>query len=1128
MRKVIEFFIKRPVWGNAAIAVVIMFGLFSIFTMKRSFFPELDPNTIGVSVLYPGASPSEMEEGVTIKIEQAVKGLEGIEQINSTSVENMSQISIQAYPKTDMEELLNEIENAVNSINSFPQGAERPLVKLNKSRGMASVVAFVGVSAKSDSTKMTALTDMATKIERDLLNTKVITQISMTGFPEKEISINTREQDLLRYNLSFQEIALAVGSRNIDITTGIIRGGVEDMNVRSNSRVTSKAEIDKIVVRTTSDGQNITIKDVADVKVGFTESSQEAKFNGFPSVQFQIEKTTEQDISEITEELHTYLEKFNKNNPDYSFNIYYEFNSMLNDRIDLLSKNGLQGLILVLLFLGLFLNLKLSAWVAFGIPFSFLGMFIIGMPYGMSINMISLFGMILVVGILVDDGIVIAENIYTHFEKGKSARKAALDGTMEVLPSVFSSVLTTIVAFSILLFVEGMEMMQEMAFVVIACLAFSLFEAFIILPAHLGHENVLKDDNDKKHEWSYLRGGIYMAIGIVAMYFAPNLIPTGDVNGAVYLFPLALILVGIFVFLAGYSKSPVELKIRGGADRAIKYIRDNWFKSAIENIIGTKRRWYIAGFLFPMGFVILTVVLLKSSVIGFTFFPDIQPDFINIESVYMPGDNKAKSDKFVASATDILMEENQRIIEESGDTLLSYFSSNVGFAQNLGQVGNHASGLMVFLNGEGSNTPVDTLTNRIIRRLDASPEAKLAQETFVGGFNRFGKEIELGFSSENEKSLEGARDMFKAELAKVDGVINIKDNMPPGKKEVYLTMRPQADMIGITKNEVLSQVRNGFFGQEAQRVIIGTDEVKIWVRYPLEDRNSLSDLENMKIKSMQGVAVPLKEICDFTMGRAPEALKRRDGQRIVKIDAESTDPDLVADINKTIDDSILPKVKQLFPDVQSRYFGQVEQSQKTSKSMGYVTLIGVAIMFIILSLHFNSLSSAFLIMLVIPAGLAGAILGHGLIGIPVSLLSVFGMIALIGVLINDAIVFLDRYNDLIVEGYSTREAALDAAISRFRPILLTSLTTVAGLLPIISETSMQAQFLIPMATSIAFGVLFGTIFILFFYPSAILLWNGIRRIGHWIWKGEWKENSAEVEPAFRISKNDHEIETSNQ
>lgn len=1127
MRKVIEFFIKRPIWGNAFIALILLFGLFSIVTMKRSFFPEMEPTVINVSVLYPGAAPSEMEEGVTIKIEQAVKGLEGIDQINSTSIENMAQIQIKAFPETDMEELLNEIENAINSINSFPQGAERPLISLNKSNGMASVVSFVGVSAKSDSADLTDLIDIATKIERDLLNTKVITQITKTGFPEKEIAINTKETELLRYNISFQEIALAVGSRNIDITTGIIRGGVEEMNVRSNSRVTTADEIGQIVVRTSRDGEKITVADVADVEIGFTEGSQESTYNGLPSVQFQIEKTTDQDITEITEKIREYQEKFNEENSEFSFDVYYEFNKMLNDRIELLSSNGIMGLILVLLFLGLFLNLKLSAWVAFGIPFSFLGMFVIGMAYGMSINMISLFGMILVVGILVDDGIVIAENVYTHYEKGKSAKQAALDGTMEVLPSVFSSVLTTIVAFSILLFVEGMEMMQEMAFVVIACLSFSIFEAFIILPAHLGHNNVLNEDVDERKEWTYPKGSIFMVIGIAVMYFATFLFPGPDDSLGMILFPLLLIILGVLVFLAGYTKSPVERKVRAVADRGIKYVRDVLYKTSLGLIIGKKRAWYILGFAFPLFFTVAIIILMKTSVIGFTFFPDIQPDFINIEAVYMPGDNKAKSDEFVATATEILMEENQRIIDDSGDTLVAYFSSNVGFAQNLGQVGNHASGLMVFLNGENSKTPVDTLTNRIIRRLAETPVSKLAQETFVGGFNRFGKEIELGFSSDDEASLSGARDLFKAELSKVDGIINIKDNMPPGKKEVYLTMRPQADMLGITKSEVLNQVRQGFFGQEAQRVIVGTDEVKIWVRYPLEDRNSFADLENMKIKSMQGVAVPLKEICDFELGRAPEALKRQDGQRIVKIDAESSDPDMVAQINNIVSDSILPKLKQLYPNVQARYLGQVEQTEKTATSMIFVTLIGVSIMFIILTLHFNNLSSAFLIMLVIPAGLAGALLGHGLIGIPVSMLSIFGMIALIGVLVNDAIVFLDRYNDLIVEGYTTRAAVMEAAVSRFRPILLTSLTTIAGLLPLIAEKSMQAQFLIPMAASIAFGILFGTLFILLFFPSAILFWNGYRRLKRYIWTGKWEQNGVDVEPAMRIAIKDRESEVFN-
>ena len=1120
MRKVIQFFINRPVWGNASIAIVLMFGLFSLFTMKRSFFPELDPNRIVVSTFYPGASPVEMEEGVTIKVEQAVKGLDGIEEINSTSSENFSQITIKAYAKTDMDELLSDVENSINSINSFPQGAERPLIKRLKSSGMGSVVAFVGISSKNDGSSSNELIDLASQVERDLLNTKTITQIVKTGFPEKEISINVRENDLLKYSISIQEIAVAVGSKNIDVTTGIIRGGLEEMNIRSNNKGTTADDISNIILRTNSSGELIKIKDVADVILGYSEGSQESKYNGKSAVSFQIEKTVEQDISLITESLYDYKEIFDKKHPNFQFNIFYEFNSMLNDRIDLLSKNGIMGLILVLLFLGLFLNIKLSAWVAFGIPFSFLGMFIFGLPYGMSINMISLFGMILVVGILVDDGIVIAENIYTHFEKGKSAHKAAIDGTMEVLPSVFSSVLTTIVAFSILLFVEGLEMMQEMAFVVISCLAFSLFEAFIILPAHLGHKNVLAEP--KTHSLSTVKGLILLLLGLIVIYIGVTLIPS-DASLGLVLFPFGLIVLGAILFISGFTKSAIEQKVRTGADKGIKYVRDNWFNRLIEMIVGTKRKWYILGFFFPLIFTVGTIILLVSGVIGSTFFPDIQPDFFTIEAAYKPGDSKVKSEQFVETATQILFEENNRIIQETGDTMLTYFSSNIGYSQNLGQAGNHTAMLSVFYNGEDTKYPVDTLMNRIIARVNLSPEGKLAQDTYVGGFNRFGKEIEVGLTAREDEVLMGARDLFKAELANIDGVFNIKDNLPPGKNEVYLKMRPEAEIYGVTKNEVLNQIRQGFFGQEAQRIIIGTDEVKIWVRYPLEDRNSLSDLESMKIKTPQGIAIPLKEICNFDMGRAPESLKRRDGQRIVKVDAECVDPDKVATINTFITDSVLPKLTQAYPDISTKRLGQFERSQKTSASMKYVGLIGVAIMFIILTLHFNSLSSAFLIMLVIPAGIAGAIMGHGLIGLPVSILSAFGMIALIGVLINDSIVFLDRYNDLIVDGKDVKTAALQAASSRFRPIILTSLTTVAGLLPIISETSMQAQFLIPMAASIAFGVLFGTLFILIFYPSAILFWNLVKRGRIRLMTGEKGIDPRSVEPVLKLQKNKHEF-----
>ena len=1114
MRKLITFFVNRPVWGNAFIAVIIIFGIFSLLQTKKSFFPELEPQTIIASVFYPGASPKEMEEGVTIKIEQSIKGLAAIEEINSTSSENLSSVKIKAYQDANMDQLLSDVENAINSINSFPAGAEKPILNKITSGGMGSVVAFIGISARDKRISDIELIDLASKVEQDLLNTKDITEIVKMGFPTKEISINIRENDLVRYNTSFQEVSLAISSQNLNITTGQIRGESQEMNIRSNNRVLTANEISEIVLRALPSGEKVKIKDVADVKLGYSENSQKSAFNGLPAVSFQIEKSPSQDIEKISSALHNYQNRFNEENPDFQFDIYFEFNELLEGRIDLLTKNGLTGLILVLVFLGMFLNIKLSSWVAFGIPFSFLGMFVLGIFYGITINMISLFGMILVVGILVDDGIVIAENIYAHFEKGKSAKQAAIDGTMEVLPSVCSSVITTIVAFSVLFFVEGLEMMREMAFVVIACLIFSILEGIITLPSHLSKKSVLEEAKEKSYGFGL--GILFMITGIVSCAMAYYIFPI-EPAWDIILFPVVLSLFGLFILYAGFSKSPIEAKVRATADSFIKWFRDHLFTQTVSLLVGQTKRWYRFSFFIPLFFTVFVISLLVNGTLSSTFFPNIQPDFFTIEVAYTPGTNEKETEKFIEQATFILLEENNRIKKQSGDEIMTYYTSNIGFTQNIGQAGNHTGGISVFVNAEDSEIPLDTLMNRINKRINELDQGKIAENLYVGGFNRFGKEIEIGLTSSDDQNLMSARDGIKKALGQMNGVINIKDNLPPGRNEIQLKMKPQAELFGVSKGEVLNQIRQGFFGQEAQRVIIGTDEIKIWVRYPIEDRNSTYDLFEMKIKNAQGMRIPLREICEYSMGRTPESLKRRNGRRIVKIDAETIDPEEVANINTEIFDSILPKVTSLYPNVQSLKLGQFERSQKTGDSMQYVTLVLIFLMFVILMLHFNSLSQAFLIMLVIPSGIAGSIIGHGLVGIPVSILSVFGMIALIGVLVNDAIVFLDRYNGLLLEGKPIKEAAILAAASRFRPILLTSITTVAGLLPMISETSMQAQFLIPMATSIAFGVLFGTVFILFFYPSAILLWNDRARLGRFIFHGE-RKSAIDVEPVFKLKK----------
>ena len=515
----------------------------------------------------------------------------------------------------------------------------------------------------------------------------------------------------------------------------------------------------------------------------------------------------------------------------------------------------------------------------------------------------------------------------------------------------------------------------------------------------------------------------------------------------------------------------------------------------------------------PLIFTVTTIGMLASGRIGATFFPDIPPDFFNIEVAYSPGDTKTKTKSFINQATQVLLEENQKIAKKTGDTMLSYYTSTIGASMNLGQFGNHVGMINVYYESI-DEVPVDTLINRVIRRLTESHEGKLANDFFVGGFNRFGADVEFGMSSDNAKELNEAKKAFKTELSNMEGIQNVKDNSPDGRREIDIKLLPQAEVFGLGKAEIINQIRNGFFGREAQRVIIGTDEVKIWVRYPEQDRNTITDLKNMRIKTISGTAVPLHQVANFEIDRGPESLKRRDGVRQVKVDATSAFPDSVANYNTQISEKIVPKIEAAFPGVSFKKMGQFERSQKTGNSMMYMTIIVLVAMVIVISLHFNSLFQAFLILLVIPAGIAGAILGHGIVGIPVSVLSAFGMIALLGVLINDAVVFLDKYNQTILEGKSSREAAYIAAISRFRPILLTTITTVAGLLPLIAEESMQAQFLIPMAVSIAFGVLFGTLFILAFFPAAILFGNDIKRISSWIWSGNLpKEN--EIETALK-------------
>lgn len=1033
MRKLISFFITNPIWGNAFIFLTLVFGVLSIMNMRKSFFPETEMRVITINVMYPGASPQEMEEGVTIKIEQALEGLTGVKKMTSNSSENMTSIRIEAYEDTDMAEMLTDVENTVNSINSFPAGAEKPIVRKLKVGEMSGTAAFVSLSGPDN---LFALKDKSDKIKNDLLALPSISQITVIGYPTVEMSIEINEEKLLGYGLRIDQLVTAIKSSNLDMTGGSIKTDEDEYVIRYRGRTTKAEEIKKIVLRATQDGQLITIGDVAEVNYQFADTPLKSYLDGKRSISVIVQKLPNEDLSSISHDLEDYVKKFNKENPAYKLEIVFMFNDMLQERIDMLTSNGIMGIILVLLCLGFFLSLRISFWVAFGIPVSFLGLFAIGYLYGMTINMISLFGMIIVVGILVDDGIVISENIFSHYEKGKSPIRAALDGTMEVFTSVVSSVLTTVVAFALLMYVGGpFEMMREMAFAVVACLLFSLVEAILILPQHLGKESMLQ--------------------------------------------PLDI---------AWYAR------IRKAINKFIDWMRDG-YANTLETILKHRR---VMVFI-PVAFIVAIVMFLNFGLIKVTFFPNIQFDSLNLEVAFKPGEREKQTEEFLEKCRTKVYEVRDELYEKYGDSVITATTLTIGRADGLEENGAHCGNIRIELDIEGK----DVSSNDVVKLIREKIGKVRGPEKFlIGGESRFGKKVAIMLTGDNLNKLKEAKDYVKMRMEEMGVLKDINDNQPLGTQEIDFDLKPKAYLLQLTPMEISRQVRQGFFGDEAQKLIIGEDEVRVWTRFPIVDRNSLGKFESFRIKTITGETYPLNELITYQIKRGDVGIRHFNSKKEITIEADPNNADApVADLLDDIEKTILKDMKARWPEVEYQFMGEAERARESQGPMGIVFILTIVLVIIILSLNFSSLMQAFVVITVIPAGIMCAMLGHGLEGKPVSLFSAWGIIALIGILVNDTVVMLDTYNRNLREGMKANDAALQAGRSRFRPVLLTSLTTVAGLYPLIMADSFQAQFLIPMAISVAHGLLWGTILTLLFFPSVILFYNDARRAWKWMWNG---------------------------
>ncbi len=1063
MRPIVTFFVKYPIWANAIIGVVVIVGALSyVFGLKKSFFPERQPKNITVSVVFPGASPEEVEEGVTIKVEEAIKGIVGIVEVSSVSSENSASVTIETSTDYDLDEITTEVKNAVDRINSFPVSAEKPVVVKEKSTSFA---VFMGVKGN---VSLEDLKTTAEKVENDFLASGLISQIRLSGFPPLEISIEVPEANLRRYGLTFSQVAGAVRANNRDISGGSIKTEDEEIKIRANSKEFDAASIEQIIVRANPDGTKVLLKDVAIVEKKFADTPNKVYSNDERAVSISVSKLPEEDITKIATYVMDYVEDFNAKNTTVQLFTYFNANDVLEQRLDLLTRNFGVGLLLVLITLSLFLSLRLSFWVAAGIPLSFLAMFIIGDLAGITINMLSLFGMLLVVGILVDDGIVIAENIYTHFQKGKDAKKAAIDGTMEMIPSVFTSVMTTIIAFLPLMYLDNNGFTRETAIVVIACLAFSMVEAFFILPAHLASRRILSRRKDNKSLYARFRN-----------------------------------------------------TMEGG----IEFVRNKVYAKALNFLI----QWKWVSFMAPLMFIIITIGMFRGGFVKSSFYPIPPADDLNVNLKLKPGTRENITEEYLRAFQDSVWLVHRDIQNEYGfqDSIITTIDLIIGSTSSR-ESGSHVGRLGInFENLDEKNIAPFEVSRRIRQKIGDVPEA---EQFSIGNVNYFGSPVSISLKSSNIDNLDIAKDELKAKLGEITAIKDITDNASIGQREIELELKPLAYLLGLTQQDITTQIRQGFFGEEVQRLQVGADEVKVWVRYPQEDRLSITQLEQMKVKMPDGAEYPLTELADYTIGRGVININHFNGKREVRINADLAAKDAsLPDILEKISTDIMPPLLAKYPGLDYTYEGQSSRGSREFGSLAQVGPIIFLLLILFITLNFRSFYQTLLILFLIPLGVICAMFGHWIEGVVFYYtISGYGVLALTGVLVNDAVVMLDRFNRNIKEGMKIREAAYNAGVARFRAIILTSMTTVAGLYPLILETSFQAQFLIPMAVSLAWGVLLGTLFILFFFPIIILVFNDIRlgifQLGRSVVsRGAQKLTREDVEPAMMELKRELEF-----
>ncbi len=1023
----------NSVAANLIMVVFLIGGLLWANRIQQEVFPEFENDTVTISVSYPGASPEEVEQGIVLAAEEAVQGLDGIDEVTSSATEGSGTVIVKALQGADLQKLAQDVQNEVDRITSFPEDSEKPQVEISTRRHeVVSLVVFGDLDEY-------VLRETAEQLRDGLLQEPGITQVDLSGIRDLEISIEVPQANLRTYNLTLEEVARRIGNNAVELAGGELKTQAGEILVRMKERRDWGRQFGRIPVITANDGTVVLLEDIATVTDGFEDSDYQASYNGKPAVMVDVYRVGEQTPIAVSKTVNHYLDRIR---PSLAPGIFVESRNdrseVYRQRLNLLMTNGYVGLGLVFIFLGFFLELRLAFWVALGIPISFLGSLLFLPALGVSINMMSMFAFIIALGIVVDDAIVVGENIYHYRQAGMPFLAASIRGAREVAMPVTFSILTNIAAFLPLAFVPGDmgKVFKAIPLVVITVFVISLVESLLVLPAHLAHDHRRSLKGFRK--WLHLR----------QQHFSEG-----------------------FSLLVRRRYGP-------------------FLNFALRNRYTTLSAGCVV--------LLLVVGFVQSGRMGMTLMPRVESDYAFAEASLPYGSPVSKT----RAVQDRLVQAARKVADENGgDTLVQGIYSEIG-KSSTGTSGGHCLQIRVYLTDPGIR-PIGTARFIELWRQKAgeiSGLENIALQSDRGGPGS-GKALTIELAHRDLTVLERAGVDLAQTLDNFANVKDINDGFSPGKQQLNFIVRPEGRALGLTSREAARQIRNSFYGAEALRQQRGRNEVKVMARLPEKERISEYHVETLMLRTSNGAEIPLPEAFEVSRGRAYTEINRRNGRRVITVEGDVDPPSQAAWVVKALEKEALPDLTRRYQGLSYSFEGRQADMAESMQSLLTGLMMALLIMYALLAVPFRSYVQPAIVMISIPFGIVGAVLGHLLMGYGLSVMSMFGVVALSGVVVNDSLVLIDFANRMRRLGASPGEAINAAGIQRFRPILLTTLTTFGGLAPMIFETSRQARFMIPMAISLGFGILFATVISLVLVPCLYLAvedvkHQGMRIFGH--------------------------------